>query len=148
MGRQLRVAKRSEQRAHLRCRQLLACLDCGFARNGRGEMLVAGSGSRNPVASKRIQRLTQAPLGVESAMRHRNRAHDERVSTKPFDLEAKLLEILAVRFERVALRGPEMKRYRKKQSLRRRISAFKRVHEFLVQHALMSGMLVDEHESF
>src|SRR5687768_7163006 len=142
----LRVAQRREQRAHLHLRKDIARLDRRLARDRGGKMLMTCCGTGNAVASQRVERLAQAELGVESTVRHRYGIHDQRASAKALDLESNALEIFAILLECIGFRGPEVKRYRKKQSLSGSAPRFQRLYELLVKHALVRRVLVDEHE--
>ena len=69
------------------------------------------------------------------------------MTAKPLDLEAEPREEIAVRVERVAVRGAEVHREREEQPLRRRLAALEHAHELLVEHALVRRVLVDEHDA-
>ena len=107
--------------------------------------LAAAPATRSPVNA--VERLAQTALGVEARMRHWHRVDDQRVTAKSFDLESQPLEILAIRIERFALGGPEVKRQWKQQPLRGRRTALERVHELLVENALVRRVLIDENQS-
>jgi hypothetical protein len=110
---EFRITERCEKCPHLALRERFARLDGGLARNGRREMLVTRSGTRDPVARQRIERLPQAALGIESTMRHRDCVHDERASAEAFNLESDSLEIFAVRLERIGFGRTKVERDRK-----------------------------------
>src|SRR3954470_21308220 len=80
-------------------------------------------------------------------MWHWNRIDDQGVATEPLDLEAEALEEFAIYFECFGLGGTEVKSKRQKQTLRGHRTTFQSVHELLVKHSLMGGMLIDEHET-
>ena len=62
------------------------------------------------ISGESVERLPQAPLGVESGVGHGHRVHYQRVSPKSFDLESEPLEVFAIRIERLAFGGAEMQR--------------------------------------
>ena len=144
--RKSRVAKRGEERAHLRLRQLHTGLDRRFAGDRRRETLVLRGSAGDTVSRESIERLPQTTLGVKARVRHRHGIHDQRVSSKSFDLESQPLEVFAIGIERVALSGAEVKCQRKQEPLRGRGAALQRMHELFVEHALVRGMLIDEHQ--
>ncbi len=147
MRRQRRIAKRDEERPHFVQRQFLPGLDRRFARDGRRQVLVPRGGCRGPIPRQGRQRVAQALLGVEPWMRHRHGVHDQRVSAKPFDLEAELRESLTIRLERVGFDAREMQREGKEQTLGRRVTALEYSHESLEQDTLVRRMLIDEHHA-
>src|ERR1051325_11882291 len=67
--RQLALAQRDEQRAHLVARETVAGFDGCFARHRRGEVLVSRSSGRRAISGQRRQRIAQTTLGVEAWMR-------------------------------------------------------------------------------
>src|SRR5882672_2111154 len=96
VGWKSRVAQRREERSHLPLRQFFSSLDRCLAGNCRGEALVFGRDAGDAVPSQGIQRLTQAALGVEARMWHRNGVDDERMSAESFDLESQALEVFPI----------------------------------------------------
>ena len=141
------VAQRREERAHLSLRKLFSRLDRSLAGDRGGKSLVLRRSPRNAVARQRVECLAQAALGVEARVRHRHRIHDQSVAAEALHLETQPLEIVPVRVESLALRRAEMQCEGQEQSLRGSGSAFKGVHELLVQHALMSRVLIDEDQA-
>jgi len=135
--RQRRITQRDEERAHLAWRERIAGFDRGLTRDGRGELLVLCVRARFAIPRERRERLAKTPFRIEARMRHRDRAHDQRMSAKAFDLEAESLERRAVPLERIGLGRPEVKRHRKQEPLRRVFPALERLHELLVQHPLV-----------
>src|SRR5438270_7626443 len=104
-------------------------------------MLMPSRGAGDAITSQCVECLAQTSLGVEASMRHRHTAHDQRVATEAFYLEAKSRQVFTILLERVAFGGTEMQSDRKQQPLRRKISALQRAHELLVQHSLMCRVL-------
>src|SRR5512147_1467538 len=106
--RKLCVTQRGEQRSHLALRKHFPALDRRFACNGRSEMLMTRRGARNAITGQRVERISQAAFGIESPMRHRHCVDDQRVASESLDLEAKLLEVLAICLERISHGRAEM----------------------------------------
>ena len=98
-----RVSERDEERSHLAGGEFVAGFDRGLARHRGRESLVASVRSAVAIPAQRCQRLSQAPFGVESRMRHWHAVDEKRVSTETLDLEAELRERFAMRLECVSL---------------------------------------------
>src|SRR2546423_3359952 len=139
-----RRRERDEQRAHLARRQFTAGVDRGLARHGCRQPLMPGRGGRVAIAGESGDRFAQTALGVEARMRHRHAADDQGVAAEAFDLEAEPLEQLAMRVERIGLRGTQMQREGEEQALRGHLAALQGAHEPLEEYSLMRRMLVDE----
>src|SRR5687767_4676318 len=144
---QLRVAERREQGAHLRNRKGVPGFDRCLACDRGSKVLVPGRGAGHSITCQRVESLSQALLGIESAMRHRDRVDDQRASAESLDLEAELFEILAVGVERVGFCRAEVKSQWKKKPLRGRSASLQGSHELLVQNSLVGRMLIDEDKS-
>src|SRR2546423_913832 len=70
--RQLGIAERREQRAHLALRKLLPGFDRGLASNCRGEPLVTRGGAGDAISRQRVEGFPKTALGVEPRVRHRD----------------------------------------------------------------------------
>jgi hypothetical protein len=144
---QCRVSQRREERAHLSGGKLLARLDRRLACDSRGQPLVLCRSTGHSISGQCIERLSETTLGVEARMGHRHGVDDQRVSAKSLHLESQPLQVFAIGVERLALGRPEMESQWEKQPLRGGGTALERVHELLVQHALVRRVLVDENEA-
>src|SRR5678816_1510075 len=65
------------QRLHFRERERVTTLDRRFARDGRGETLVARGRAGDAITRQRIERVAQASQRIEARVRHRYRRHDD-----------------------------------------------------------------------
>src|SRR5438034_7974152 len=99
--RQLAVAQRDEQRAHLLRRERVTCFDRGLARNGGRETLMSRGARSLPITRERRQRLAQTTLGVESRVRRGHGVHDHRLPAEFAELIAQQVERVTVRVERL-----------------------------------------------
>src|SRR5436190_94001 len=141
------LTQRHEQGPHLLRRERVARLDRGLACDGRRKMLTSRARARDPIAGERRERVTQAALGVEARMRRGNGVNDHGLAAELAELVTQRLQQIPMRIERVGLGTGELQREREQQTLRRAGTAFQGVHETLVQHALVRGVLIDEDDT-
>src|SRR5258708_10474839 len=109
--RQGRIAQSDEQRAHLARRELVARLDRRLARDRRRESLVPAHRGPRAVAGQGRERVAKTAFGVETRMRHRHRAHEQRITAESLDLEPKSAKQILLRLERLRLRRRQVQRH-------------------------------------
>ena len=83
---------------------------------------------------------------VLARQHRRHRAHHQRFRREPFEIETRCAPLLALRHQRIELVHLQLDGDGHQQQLRRHTAARLRL-QFFVQHALVRGVHVDQHQS-
>ena len=138
-----------DQLPHLFARQSLARLDRALAGEGHGDalVLVARGAHQLGTVGQLADHLAQASFGVEVRVRVGHRVRDDRVASKPVDLEAGAGEHPEQRFDVPVLGGRQGQRDREEKALAGLATLAEGVHQLLEEDAFVRGVLVDHQDA-
>src|SRR5437899_9442659 len=126
-----------DQLPHFSGVERLPGLDRCPARVGCGEPLETILPTTKPSPGEIGDELLKAATGLEAWMRIRSRMHHDAAAGEWLNLEADAREQLAVRIDRIELRGPEVEGQGQQQPLRRRAVAGELPHDVFGQNPLV-----------